>query len=316
MSANSGQWRVWFWVDGGYAERLDFSTAPSGEGQWCLTFPPTGLGVPDMDNQDATAVQRDGVSMYRDTYQPRAVRLQVSLTNANCPGGDLRVGLARIMRYWNRNCPGANLLIFPDCLSEDFVIPDDIDPDAYQRSVLGPYLIHGRPRRGGVVHGRSDVGQTILNLVFEGDDQRVGVVRPDLLDGEPTALECLTTPPGSGSVSITYTGDVEEFPVLTLTGPLTAPIDVSTSEGTGFTYTENIPAAETVVVDARSRRAVKSYGVGTDATLLVVSPANLFEALIIRPLVFGGPINFNLATASGADTGTLEVCYGTYLVGV
>lgn len=315
MSANGGQWRAWFWVDGNYAERLDFSTAPSGEGQWCLTFPPTGLGVPSMDTQDATAVQRDGVTMYRDTYQTRPVGLQVSLSNVSCPGGDLRVGLARVLRYWNRTCAGANLLLFPDCLPDDFEFPGDISADPEERALLGPYLLHGRPRRGQVVHGRSDIGETILNLVFDADDQRIGVVQPAFIDGEPTAIECLESPPGSASVSVLYTGDVEEFPVITLTGPFTAPIQVDTSQGTGFTYPEDIPAGETVVVDARSRRAVKSYGANPDATLLIVSPSNLFESFIIWTPVFGNPWVLTVTSASGADTGTVEVCYGTYLVG-
>lgn len=312
MSANSGQWRMQFWQDDSVWS--DGLILGDGGENGCLPLPPSGLGVPGQSTQDAFTVQRDGVEMYRDTYGPRAVEFSLEFTNQDCPGGDLRQAVAQVLKQWNRNCSGATLLIFSDCLPDDFTIPDDVSSDPEERAVIGPYILHGRPRRAVVNHSRSNIGHSVIDMMFEADDQAIGVVQPALIDDTPTEFECLTTNAPSGTISLTYSGDVESYPIITLTGSMTAPIEVQGTSGTiGFTYTDDIPAGETVVIDVRSGRALRSYGATFDVTLLLSDA--FMSQLIIRPDPFGNPQEFIL-TSSGADTGNMEVCYGTYVVGV
>jgi hypothetical protein len=176
MSGNSGAWGIAMWRDergflgafdgisleGGDAVIPYLPTDPLG----CLTAPPDGLGVPPVRNGDVVFAQRDGVVQFADYYEPRLLTFQVTICNDGCPGCPTgRAKVKRLTSEWSRNCNGATLVIFPDCY----------DPDATEeeKTYLGPYLVHGRPRVADIQWLRSDVGCANITLRFDAEDARL-----------------------------------------------------------------------------------------------------------------------------------------------
>lgn len=73
-----------------------------------------------------------------------------------------RQKVKRLTEEWSRNCDGATLAILSDCH----------DPDATQeqKTYLGPYLVHGRPRVADVRWLPSNVGCAEVTLRFDCED--------------------------------------------------------------------------------------------------------------------------------------------------
>src|SRR3546814_13993097 len=69
---------------------------------------------------------------------------------------------------WSRNCDGASLVIFSDC--------HDQDATQEEKTYLGPYIVHGRPRVADVAWRRSDIGGADVTLRFDCEDAALRLV--------------------------------------------------------------------------------------------------------------------------------------------
>lgn len=184
MSANSGAWGIAMWKDGADGAQAGGISLEGGdpvipflptEPLGCLTLPPDGLGVPPVRSGDVAFAQRDGVVQFADYYESRILTFQVVICNEGCPGcPSARQRVARLTEEWSRNCDGASLVIFSDCHN-----PEATDQE---KTYLGPYIVHGRPRVAELTWQRSNRGCASLTLRFDAEDARLRLVVDSDLD--------------------------------------------------------------------------------------------------------------------------------------
>src|SRR3546814_20754854 len=74
----------------------------------------------------------------------------------------------RLTQELSRNCDGASLVIFSDC--------HDQDATQEEKTYLGPYIVHGRPRVADVAWRRSDIGGADVTLRFDCEDAALRLV--------------------------------------------------------------------------------------------------------------------------------------------
>lgn len=313
---STGTWRILFWS----GERLflpDGSVDPDAglldfHEMGCLVTPPAGLGFPGYRTDDTAFSQRDGVDMYLDWYEDRRVEFTVTFTNDSCPGcPDVRQKIAEVFAYWNRNCPQARLVIVTDCTPETDTFPEDILPDPFDRAQYGPYILTGRPRQARIIWGPSNVGIATIVFGFEVADHRIGIVQPDLIDGNLTATQCVTVA-ANDTEPLVNAGDLPSFPTLTLTGPLTAPFTLGFGVS-GFspsylvTMDETIDLGETVTFDTEKFKGYYSDGTRYAGVNDQVNGGG------IEPDI---PDEVSLETGDAGDPGTVEVCWDQSNAGV
>lgn len=82
-----------------------------------LSFPPDGLGLPEIRTNDVTFAQRDGVRHYSDWYEPRIITLtDVTVCPTDCDDcASARARVRDILSAWGRRCDDTELVIWPDC---------------------------------------------------------------------------------------------------------------------------------------------------------------------------------------------------------
>lgn len=142
---------------------------------------------------------------------------------------------------------------------------------------------------------------------------------PALTVDQMNALDSHMTHKSSGSLpasfAISYAGDLPEFPVLELSGPISDPIIVNESTGYSLNFgTITIADGETYVIDMREGR--KSVLLGTVSKLGDLTNASDFGLwnLAPAPLAAGGTNSIALyGTATGANTELKVVYYERYM---
>lgn len=111
MSDAVSEWAVE--LDGVRLGGCDDDTAPG-----MLSYPPDGLGLPELRTEDVTYPQRDGVRHFSDWYGPRIITLKevTVCPDENC-GNCLsaREKLRDITKAWSRKCDDVELVIRTDC---------------------------------------------------------------------------------------------------------------------------------------------------------------------------------------------------------
>lgn len=304
MSGNDGQWRLLF-RNQGDPDYLDLTPTPSGP---FLEAPPSGLDLADTQTTDSSTVQRDGREMYTDTYGPRAIEFAITYPNESCSECDSRRDVAEVMARWARTCPSSELIISTDCTDPNIPVLESISNDPVERSLLGPYIVRGRPRRAPVTHGRSDTGLSRIEFQFQGDDHRIGVLQPDPINGEPSEIQCLELSPDGTPQDAANHGDTYVYPEIRLVGPLTGPVQVfrSGADDTPIVYDASV--TDSVLIDTERRKAWLADG--TDVSLGVTWGWRRVAARLgFDSLVW-------VETGDAGDAGHVEYCYGTYVRGI
>jgi hypothetical protein len=181
VSGNSGAWGIAMWKDGREGGQAAGITLEGGapvipflpvEPVGSLTLPPEGMGVPPVRSGDVAFAQRDGVVQFGDYYEPRILTFRVEIPNDGCPGcPSAREKVSRLTEEWSRNCDGATLVLLTDCH-----VPGATQE---QKKVLGPYLVHGRPRVAETTWRRSNIGGASMLLRFDCEDARLQLVVND-----------------------------------------------------------------------------------------------------------------------------------------
>lgn len=302
-------WRVLFWS----GERLflpDGSVDPDAglldfHAMGCLVTPPSGLGLPGYRTDDAVFFQRDGVDMYLDWYEDRRVEFSVTFTNTSCPGcPDVRQKVAEVFAYWNRNCPQGRLVIVADCTPETDTFPEDIKADPFDRALFGPYILTGRPRQARLRWEPSNVGVATIDFAFDAPDHRIGIVQPDLIDGNLTATQCVSVA-ANDTETLVNAGDLPSYPTLTLSGELTAPLTVGFGvSGFDASYvvnlSESLSSGETVVFDTEKFKGYYADGSRYFGAVDSVNGSGILPDI---------PDEVRVETSDAGDTGTVEVCW-------
>lgn len=319
MSANGGAWGIALWQDG-----RDFPGQENGisleggdpivpylptEPLGCLLLPPDGMGVPPVRSGDVAFAQRDGVVQFGDYYEPRILTFQVSICNEGCPGcvpagspgappETSRQKVKRLTTEWSRTCTGATLVIFSDCH----------DPAATeeQKTHLGPYLVHGRPRGAAVTWHRSNRGCADITLRFDAQDARL--LLATIPDGDVwTAQHCVELAANGPAEEVEVVGDFCAFATYTLTGELTAPIEVTFEDEdavvSSFEYGDDIAMGDTVTVDTK-------WGIAESGN---VETTQFLTGDSQTPLPPGTNL-INVTTGDPGDTGTVTVCWENAVV--
>lgn len=259
----------------------------------CLLLPPAGMGVPPVQSGDVRFAQRDGVVQFADYYEPRVLTFQVLLSNDGCPGcPSVRQKWHRLSQEWSRSCDGASLAIFTDCHN-----PDATEEE---KQYLGPYLVRGRPRVADIDWQRSNRGVGRVTLRFDAEDARLMLMSTDDFDWHADHVVTVELP-SVDPVPVEVVGNLCAFGVFTLTGQLTAPIEVFTEDPDGvetsFTYSVTIPGGgDPVVVDTQ-------YGVATSGGVEVTINLSGDYASPLAP----GTNLVRVETGNPADTGTVSV---------
>lgn len=303
MSGNSGAWGVVMWKDGREDGQAGGISIEGGdpivpylptEPVACLTVPPEGLGVPPVRAGDVAFAQRDGVIQFGDYYEPRILTFQAVICNDGCPGCPTgRQKAKRLTQEWSRNCNGAQLVLFSDCHQENTT--------QEEKTYLGPYLVHGRPRVADVTWMRSNLGCARVLLRFDCEDARLRlVIDPDTTD-EWTSTHSVVVGANDPPEQVEVVGDLCVFPTFTLTADMTAPIVVDYGDSQ-FTYNADI-LTDPVVVDTRWGRAATN---GVDMT------QQLFGNYT-SPLP-PGVHDVSVTTDDPGDTGTMQVQWDNAVV--
>ena len=305
-------------MSGGWAVTLDGVTLSGGShpGDGCLTAPPLGLGLPGLRTEDVTYLQRDGVRMFSDWYEPRVITLEEVMVcppagGCDPPGAcaDVRTRVRDILLAWQRRCEDVELVIHTDCEGEG--------PPA----LVGPYGVRGRPRVAEVVWGRGPRACATLLLRFDAVDHRLFVLDET---GEPgSGRKCVTLTPETTTRCRTYprcypscyeetTGDAGGGPVsawsdgtvcvgaqVTLCGRLQNPRVENITTGEWFSYRGTIEASDPcVIVDTAEGTA--SQGGENRSHLLRGDSRWMLEP---------GENRLRLTSFGAQDNGTAEVCY-------
>lgn len=304
MSGNQGTWRLLFRNDG-EEDFLNLTPEPSGP---CLEAPPGGLGLPGTQTNDASLVERDGREMYSDTYPSRDLTFSIMYPNEVCEGCDSRQEVSEVLSRWARNCSDASLVISPDCADPSVPVLEDISGDPEERTLIGPYIVHGRPRAARVTHGPSNQGWSRIDFRFEGNDHKIGVIQPDLIDGSPSEITCLTLTADGTPQPAPNWGDTYSYPIVRLVGPLTGPIEINHELHVLAPVIFNGSVSDEVLIDFEARKAWEG---DTDRTLDVTWGWRFLSA---EHDSFGTDVW--IETGNAADAGTAEFCYGTYVRGI
>lgn len=261
----------------------------------CLTSPPVGLGMAELETGDVDLLGRDGVEHFNDWYPPRILTFTVSVCAADpCPGcGPLRARVATIVSAWSRRCNDAVLTIWPPCG------PDGCDPSDVW---TWPYQVIGRPRVAEVDYSTSNHGCADLLLRFDGRDHRLLLAD---CNGDPivddadlaatTSQTCREYPrcypvcydvslgagPG-GAVDVDVAGTECVCPTVEFVGPLTDPAVVNVESGASVGIDGYVPPGTTYVVDgctctARQGGADRSWLVTGDCPFLLEPGENTLQ---------------------------------------
>ena len=303
MSGNDGQWRLLF-RNQGDPDYLDLTPTPRVR-SW-RRHRPGSTSRTHRPRTPPRCTRRPG-DVYRHVRASRH-RIAITYPNESCAECDSRRDVAEVMARWARTCPSSELIIATDCTDPSIPVLESISNDPVERSLLGPYIVRGRPRRAPVTHGRSDTGLSRIEFQFQGDDHRIGVLQPDPINGEPSEIQCLELSPDGTPQDAANYGDTYVYPEIRLVGPLTGPVQIfrSGADDTPIVYDGSV--TDSVLIDTERRKAWLSDG--TDVSLDVTWGWRRVAARLgFDSLVW-------VETGDAGDAGHVEYCYGTYVRGI
>ena len=130
--------------------------------------------------------------------------------------------------------------------------------------------------------------------------------------GSATAV-VVASPGGSGTVNLVYSGDMPEYPVITLKGALTNPVLTNVTTGEVLTFAGTISAAQTYTIDLRYGRKTVTRQDGTNKIGELADASDLATwRLEPAPIAAGGTNVITLTGyVSGDGVGTI-IYYNRY----
>lgn len=199
-----------------------------------------------------------------------------------------RQKVKRLTEEWSRNCDGATLVVFSDCH----------DPDAAEeeKTYLGPYLVHGRPRVAEVTWRPSNIGGASVLLRFDAEDARLRLATTN--EGENWFSEhTMDAPAGSGGGNIS--------PNYTLDG-LTMTLNGATVQDTHLAAggPDDGPYFQRIIQASNTTSPMSMPLTGTGLSGMPVNPGEVFSfGWWVRKNPGGGPaprLDWSWYNAAGA----------------
>jgi hypothetical protein len=308
LSGNSGAWGIAMWKDGREGGQAGGITLEGGapvipflpvEPVGSLKLPPEGMGVPPVRSGDVAFAQRDGVVQFGDYYEPRILTFRVEVPNDGCPGcPSAREKVSRLTEEWSRNCDGATLVLLTDCH-----VPGATQE---QKKVLGPYLVHGRPRVAETTWRPSNIGGASMLLRFDCEDARLQLVvndDPDTL-GTWNASHTVDAEAGAAGGGNLHPNYRLEGLTMTLNGATVSDNHLSSGGPDGGSYFQR----DVQVPNTTSPMTMATTPTGTGA-IPVTAGQNYTVSWWAEKNIPGGPqvrTNVQWFTAAGASISTIS----------
>lgn len=259
-----------------------------------------GIGGTVVANPDFTAQGPGQTTFFDSTGKEWTVEAPAVIAGEQGPPPLTgRQKVKRLTSEWSRSCTGATLVIFSDCHN-----PDATEEE---KTYLGPYIVHGRPRGAQVTWQRSNRGCADIVLRFDAEDARL--LLADVTSGQPwSGVHDDPNITANGPArEIEVVGDFCAFAVYELSGPLTAPIEMFFTDEDAVTsswvYNDDIAMGDTVTVDTKWGIA-ESGGIETTQFLSGDSQSPLPT----------GTNQVNMTTGNPADTGSAQIFWSNAVV--